>query len=217
MKSGFYSSFGKRLFDVVASSIALLLLFPLIAIIVVLLWVTQGRPVFFRQVRPGRNQRPFKMIKFRTMLDTTDRHGTPLADAERITGTGAFLRRTSLDELPELWNVVIGQMSLVGPRPLLMEYLPHYTAEQNRRHDVLPGVTGLAQVTGRQTLRFSQRLEKDVWYVDNLSLVLDIKILWQTVQRVLTNRDVIVGQEVEEVDDIGLSRDIVKPVKKEGS
>ena len=151
------------------------------------------------------------MLKFRTMLDTRDADGVLLPDAERITAVGAFLRKTSLDELPELWNVLVGQMSLVGPRPLLMEYLPRYTAKQLRRHEVRPGITGLAQVSGRQTIPFSERLQKDVWYVDNLSLSGDLRILWLTVSNVVTNRGVVVGQDVDEVDDIGLSADLERP------
>tara|TARA_R110001592_G_scaffold63566_2_gene194755 strand:+ start:9679 stop:10179 length:501 start_codon:yes stop_codon:yes gene_type:complete len=144
-----------------------------------------GSPVLFRQVRPGRDGKPFYMIKFRTMKDALDAEGNPLPDSERLTAFGQFLRSSSLDELPELWNVLKGDMSLVGPRPLLMEYLPLYSLEQYRRHEVRPGVTGWAQVNGRNTLGWEDKFALDVWYVDNRSLWLDIKILFLTVKKVV--------------------------------
>lgn len=144
-----------------------------------------GSPVFFRQVRPGLHGRPFRMLKFRTMTDQRDSHGQLLPDAQRLTSFGRFLRSTSLDELPELWNVLRGNMSLVGPRPLLMEYLPLYTPEQARRHEVRPGITGWAQVNGRNALSWNERFRLDVWYVDNQSLMLDLRILWRTFHKVL--------------------------------
>jgi len=144
-----------------------------------------GSPVLFRQIRPGLNGKPFEMIKFRTMKDAVDAQGNPLPDSERLTPFGQFLRSSSLDELPELWNVLKGDMSLVGPRPLLMEYLPLYTPEQYRRHEVRPGVTGWAQINGRNALSWEEKFQLDVWYVDNRSLWLDIKILFLTVKKVV--------------------------------
>ena len=175
----------KRVFDVLVSAVALLLLCPVIVIVAWQIRRKMGSPVLFRQVRPGLHGRPFGMIKFRTMKDALDASGNPLADAERLTPFGQFLRSSSLDELPELWNVLRGDMSLVGPRPLLMEYLPLYSAEQARRHEVRPGVTGWAQVNGRNTLRWEDKFKLDVWYVDNRSLWLDIKVLFLTVKKVL--------------------------------
>lgn len=175
----------KRAFDVVCSFFGLLFLSP---VILVLAWMIRrklGSPVFFRQLRPGKNGVPFEMIKFRTMRDAIDANGQPLPDSERMTPFGSFLRSSSLDELPELWNVLKGDMSLVGPRPLLMQYLPLYTAAQNRRHEVRPGVTGWAQVNGRNSLSWDEKFKLDVWYVDNRSLKLDVKILFLTVRKVL--------------------------------
>ena len=175
----------KRVFDVLVSAVALLLLCPVILFVAWQIRRKMGSPVLFRQVRPGLNGKPFEMIKFRTMKDALDASGNPLADAERLTPFGQFLRSSSLDELPELWNVLRGDMSLVGPRPLLMEYLPLYSAEQARRHEVRPGVTGWAQVNGRNTLRWEDKFKLDVWYVDNRSFWLDIKVLFLTVKKVL--------------------------------
>ena len=183
----------KRLFDVLASAFALVVLFPVIVVVAVLIHRKLGSPVFFRQTRPGLNGKPFEMVKFRTMLDATDKHGNPLPDDQRMTPFGSFLRATSLDELPELWNVLKGDMSLVGPRPLLMEYLPLYSQEQYRRHEVRPGVTGWAQVNGRNAISWEDKFRLDVWYVDNQSLWLDVKILFLTVKKVLV-RDGISGE-----------------------
>lgn len=175
----------KRLLDVLVAVIALLLLtLPLIGLV----WLVRnklGSPVFFRQTRPGLHGKPFQMIKFRTMTDARSVDGQMLPDADRLTPFGRFLRATSLDELPELWNVLKGDMSLVGPRPLLLEYLPLYSAEQARRHDVRPGITGWAQVNGRNALNWEEKFKLDVWYVDHLSLWLDIRILSLTVRKVL--------------------------------
>jgi lipopolysaccharide/colanic/teichoic acid biosynthesis glycosyltransferase len=175
----------KRLFDFVAASLALLMLaLPLLA----LAWVIRrklGSPVLFRQVRPGLQGRPFTMVKFRTMTDERGPDGALLPDAQRLTPFGRFLRASSLDELPELWNVLKGEMSLVGPRPLLMEYLPLYTPEQARRHEVRPGITGWAQVNGRNAISWADKFALDVWYVDHRSLWLDVRILWLTVRKVL--------------------------------
>jgi lipopolysaccharide/colanic/teichoic acid biosynthesis glycosyltransferase len=175
----------KRLFDLaVAVSLLTLLSAPLL-LLALLVRVSLGGPVLFRQVRPGLHGRPFRMIKFRTMTDGRDADGALLPDAQRLTPLGRFLRATSLDELPELWNVIRGDMSLVGPRPLLMEYLPLYSAEQARRHEVRPGVTGWAQVNGRNSLSWERRLEMDVWYVDHQSFWLDLRILVMTVGKVV--------------------------------
>ena len=175
----------KRLLDIIVASLALLLLAPLMAIVALLIRRQLGTPVLFRQTRPGLNAKPFEMIKFRSMRDATDARGNPLPDEERMTRLGSVLRATSLDELPELWNVLKGEMSLVGPRPLLMEYLPLYSTEQYRRHAVRPGVTGWAQVNGRNALSWEDKFKLDVWYVENQSLWLDIKILLMTVKQVL--------------------------------
>lgn len=180
----------KRFFDIVIAALALLLLaIPLLALI----WQVRrklGSPVFFRQTRPGRHGRPFQMVKFRTMTDAKGPDGRLLPDAERLTPFGRFLRSTSLDELPELFNVLKGDMSLVGPRPLLMEYLPLYTPEQARRHEVRPGITGWAQVNGRNALGWEEKFKLDLWYVDHCSLWLDIKILWLTVRKVLVREGI---------------------------
>lgn len=175
----------KRLFDIVVSACALLILFPIIAIVAWQISRKMGSPVLFRQIRPGLNGKPFNMVKFRTMKDAVDTAGNSLPDAERLTPFGQFLRSSSLDELPELWNVLKGDMSLVGPRPLLMEYLPLYSVEQYRRHEARPGVTGWAQVNGRNTVSWEEKFRLDVWYVDHQSLWLDIKILFLTVKKVL--------------------------------
>jgi lipopolysaccharide/colanic/teichoic acid biosynthesis glycosyltransferase len=166
------------------------LLAPIMAAVAMLVLFRLGRPALFRQRRPGLGGRPFELLKFRTMRHARDAAGRPLPDAERLTGFGKFLRRTSLDELPELWNVLRGDMSLVGPRPLLMEYLPLYNAEQARRHEVRPGVTGLAQVSGRNALTWEEKFRLDVHYVEHYSLTLDVKLLMQTVRAVVTARGV---------------------------
>ena len=185
----------KRLFDVVASACALLLLaLPLLVVI----WMVRrklGSPVFFTQMRPGLQGKPFLMVKFRTMTDARGPDGALLPDADRLTPFGRFLRATSLDELPELWNVLKGDMSLVGPRPLLMEYLPLYSPEQARRHAVRPGVTGWAQVNGRNSLSWDDKFKLDVWYVDHRSLWLDLKILWLTVRKVLVREGISAAGE----------------------
>ena len=174
----------KRLFDIIVSAIALILLSPIIAIVAWQISRKLGSPVLFRQVRPGLNSKPFTMIKFRTMRDAVDKNGNLLPDSERMTPFGNFLRSTSLDELPELWNVFKGDMSLVGPRPLLMEYLPLYSKEQARRHEARPGVTGWAQINGRNAISWEEKFKLDVWYVDNQSFWLDVKILFLTVKKV---------------------------------
>ena len=195
----------KRLLDVLAASAILLLASPILLLAAIAILLTSGRPVLFRQVRPGRRSQPFTLLKFRTLrVAARAPDGRALSDEERLGRLGHFLRRTSIDELPQLWNVLSGEMSLVGPRPLLTEYLPHYTPEQARRHDVLPGITGWAQVNGRQDIPFSRRLELDVWYVDHWSLWLDFRILLRTVGRTLRMSGVRPAQEVQEFDDLGL-------------
>lgn len=180
----------KRLFDLAVALVLLLLLAPLLAIVAWRVRRSMGPPVIFRQMRPGLRGRPFEMIKFRTMRHAVDPEGKPLADSERLTPFGRWLRATSLDELPELWNVVQGDMSLVGPRPLLMEYLALYSAEETRRHEVRPGVTGWAQVNGRNAIGWTQKFKLDVWYVDNKSFWLDMKILMMTVRKVLLSEGI---------------------------
>lgn len=171
----------KRALDIVVSFAALLLLSPLFLLLALLVRLFLGAPILFRQQRPGMKAKPFEILKFRTMLDAKGPDGEPLPDAQRLTGFGRFLRASSLDELPELWNVLKGEMSLVGPRPLLMEYVPLYSAEQRRRHDMRPGITGWSQVNGRNALSWDEKFAYDIWYVDNASMLLDLKILVLTV------------------------------------
>ena len=180
----------KRLLDVLAAMLALVLLSIPLAVLAIQVRRNLGSPVFFRQMRPGLRGQPFQMVKFRTMTDARGPDDSLLADAQRLTSFGKFLRSSSLDELPELWNVLKGDMCLVGPRPLLMEYLPLYSLEQARRHEVRPGITGWAQVNGRNALSWDEKFRLDVWYVDNQSFWLDIKILWMTVQKVLVREGV---------------------------
>ena len=185
----------KRAFDIVASTIGLLLLSPMIAFLAWQIRRKLGSPVLFRQTRPGLHGKPFQMIKFRTMRDAIGPDCQPLPDSERMTPFGSFLRSASLDELPELWNVLKGDMSLVGPRPLLMEYLPLYSPEQARRHEVRPGVTGWAQVNGRNALSWEEKFRMDVWYVDNRSFWLDLKILALTVKKVFVREGISAAGE----------------------
>lgn len=182
--------------DILISGIALILLSPVIAWTSWKIRKNLGAPVVFRQVRPGLNAKPFTLVKFRSMRNANDSKGTPLPDAERMTPFGQFLRSSSLDELPELWSVLKGDMSLVGPRPLLNEYLPLYSAEQARRHEVRPGITGWAQVNGRNSLSWEDKFKLDVWYVDNRSILLDFKILFMTVQKVLAREGISADGEV---------------------
>ncbi|MFI8692506.1 sugar transferase [Stutzerimonas kunmingensis] len=186
----------KRLFDIVASALGLLLLSIVIAVVAWQIRRKLGSPVLFRQVRPGLDGKPFEMIKFRTMRDAVNAQGNSLPDSERMTPFGSFLRASSLDELPELWNVLKGDMSLVGPRPLLMEYLPLYSPEQYRRHEVRPGVTGWAQINGRNALSWEEKFNLDVWYVDNRSLWLDLKILFLTIKKVVVRDGISAEGEV---------------------
>ncbi|MBU2999824.1 sugar transferase [Roseovarius nubinhibens] len=175
----------KRLLDIIGASLGLLLLSPVMLLLMVRIGRDMGKPVLFRQTRPGKDAKPFEMIKFRSMRDAVDEAGEPLPDAQRITPLGQRLRSSSLDELPELWNVLKGEMSLVGPRPLLMEYVPLYTPEQARRMEVRPGITGWAQVNGRNAISWDEKFKLDIWYVDNRTLWLDLKILWMTVLKVV--------------------------------
>jgi lipopolysaccharide/colanic/teichoic acid biosynthesis glycosyltransferase len=195
----------KRGIDIVGAIVGLILLSPLLAVTALVIWVTLGRPIIFRQVRPGYRGRLFTLYKFRTMRNAFAADGQPLPDAERLTPLGRWLRRFSIDELPELWNVLKGDMSLVGPRPLLIEYLARYTPEQARRHEMRPGITGLAQIMGRNAIKFSERLAYDVHYVDHFSLLMDLKIILLTIWKVPTG--ILfdgAGQDVRVVDDLGL-------------
>lgn len=187
--------FLKRCIDVLAAGFGLICLCPVLAATALFVWVTMGGPVLFRQRRPGRSGQLFTVLKFRTMLDATDANGEVLPDEERLTWAGRLLRSTSLDELPQLWNVLKGDMSLVGPRPLLVEYLPRYSPEQARRHDVLPGISGWAQINGRNALSWEERFRLDVWYVEHWSLALDLKVLALTVVRVLQRQGISFASE----------------------
>ena len=186
----------KRFLDIIIASIALILLSPLYAFVAYKVKKNLGSPVLFRQVRPGLNGKPFEMIKFRTMKDAVDEQGSPLPDSERLTPFGQMLRSTSLDEMPELWNVIKGDMSIVGPRPLLMEYLPLYSPEQAKRHDVRPGMTGHAQVNGRNAISWEEKFKLDTWYVENKSIWLDFKIMLKTVKKVIAKDDINEAGEV---------------------
>ncbi len=186
----------KRLFDIIASAIGLILLSPLLLFIAWKVCKNLGTPVLFKQVRPGKDGKPFQMIKFRTMKDAYDKEGNPLPDSERLTPFGKKLRSTSLDELPELWNVLKGEMSLVGPRPLLMEYLPLYNERQSLRNRVKPGITGWAQVNGRNAISWEEKFELDAWYVENRSFWLDLKILFLTIKTVLKRDGISSSEEV---------------------
>ena len=191
--------FLKRFIDVLVSLVILILSFPILLVVALLILISMGRPILFRQVRPGLGRRPFVLYKFRTMTDAVDKGGAPLPDEFRLTRLGRLLRRLSIDELPQMINVLKGDLSLVGPRPLLVEYLPYYTARQNRRHDVPPGITGWAQVNGRNALSWEDKLACDVWYVDHRSLRLDIIILY------LTAKNVITGRGVKQVEGVSIT------------
>jgi sugar transferase EpsL len=188
--SAVYRTRGKRGTDLVIAAVALAVLAPVLVVGALAVLVTMGRPVLFRQYRPGLLGRPFTLLKFRTMTSAQDADGALLPDAQRLTRLGRFLRAASLDELPELWNVLRGDMSLVGPRPLLMQYLDRYTPHQARRHEVRPGITGWAQVNGRNALTWEERFDLDVWYVDHLSFALDCRILWMTLRTVLRRQGI---------------------------
>lgn len=188
-----YEKCFKRLFDIVFSFLALVILSPVLLVVAILVRVKLGSPVIFKQERPGKNEKIFKLYKFRTMTDKRDKNGKLLPDEKRLTKFGRRLRSTSLDELPELFNILKGDMSFVGPRPLLVEYLPYYTKQEHHRHDVRPGLTGLAQVSGRNLLSWAERFKLDVFYVNNISFLSDLKIVFKTINKVVRGRDIVVG------------------------
>jgi lipopolysaccharide/colanic/teichoic acid biosynthesis glycosyltransferase len=201
--SSFYFKHGKRLLDYALASVAIIVLSPLILTIAIIIRLKMGAPIIFKQKRPGLHGNPFTLYKFRSMSNCYDENGNLLPDKERLTKLGRFLRLTSLDELPELWNIIKGDMSIVGPRPLLMQYLDKFTHEQNKRHEVLPGLTGLAQVEGRNRVLFSRRLELDVAYVRNMSFPIDIKLILYTIKLAYKKEGVIPDQDVHDIDDLG--------------
>ena len=180
----------KRLFDLIFAGTGFLVCVPVLLVVAICILISMGFPVLFRQRRPGKNGVPFTLFKFRTMSEEKDAQGHPISDAKRLSPVGYFLRKASLDELPQLINVIKGEMSIVGPRPLLMAYLSRYSAEQARRHEVVPGITGWAQVNGRNSLSWDEKFKLDVWYVDNWSLWLDLKIIFLSVKRVISQKDV---------------------------
>lgn len=185
-----YSKFVKRGLDVIFSGIALLCFCPIILVLIAILMIANRYSAFFVQERPGKDGKIFKLVKFKTMTDKTDSDGNLLPDDKRLTKIGTFIRSTSIDELPQLWNVLKGDMSLIGPRPLLKQYLPLYSSEQARRHEVKPGITGWAQINGRNAITWKQKFEYDVWYVDNISFALDLKILWLTFKKVVARENI---------------------------
>ena len=205
-----YKYFLKRLFDFLISLVALIFISPILLVVTIWLhFANKGAGAFFFQKRPGRNGKVFEVIKFKTMTDERDAEGNLLPDEKRLTKVGHIVRSTSLDELPQLINVLKGDMALIGPRPLLVDFLPLYSKEQARRHEVRPGITGWAQVNGRNTMKYSKKFEYDVWYVDHLSLLLDIKIIWKTIMNVLRRKDI--GEDMyDETDDLGWNKYINK-------
>ncbi|MAL60759.1 MAG: lipid carrier--UDP-N-acetylgalactosaminyltransferase [Flavobacteriaceae bacterium] len=204
-----YANFIKVILDFCTALVILILLSPVFIFVFLALTIANNGQPFFYQIRPGKNEKLFKIVKFRTMNNKRDDSGTLLPDAKRLTFIGKFVRKTSLDELPQLFNILKFEMSLVGPRPLLPEYLPLYTLEQKKRHLVKPGITGLAQVRGRNQMLFSERLKNDVFYVENQSFILDLKIILETIYTVFfKSKNVVLGQTVDEVDDLGLSRNL---------
>jgi undecaprenyl phosphate N,N'-diacetylbacillosamine 1-phosphate transferase len=206
-----YKSFIKPFFDFLIAFTGLVIISPVFLFVYILLKINNKGTAFFVQKRPGKNEKIFSIIKFKTMTDEKDANGYLLQDSQRLTKVGKFVRKTSLDELPQLFNILKGEMSLIGPRPLMPEYLPYYDETQKRRHLVRPGITGLAQVKGRNHMKFSERLVNDVYYVDNLSFGLDVRILFITIKSVLfKSQDIVLGQTVDEVDDIGLGRSLDK-------
>lgn len=185
-----YRNFVKRILDIIISGIALLCFCPIILVLIAILMIANRYSAFFVQERPGKDGKIFKLVKFKTMTDKTDSDGNLLPDDKRLTKIGTIIRSTSLDELPQLWNVLKGDMSLIGPRPLLIQYLPLYSSEQARRHEVKPGITGWAQINGRNAITWKQKFEYDVWYVDNISFALDLKILWLTFKKVVARENI---------------------------
>ena len=201
-----YKNYIKRLVDIIISIIILIIIFPILFLILLCVYlITQNDGLFYLQERPGKNKKIFKVIKFKTMNDNRDKDGKLLSDGERLTKIGHFLRKYSLDEFPQLINVLLGDMSIVGPRPLLVEYLSKYNETQDKRHLVRPGITGLSQISGRQGILFSKRLELDVKYVENMTFLLDLKIMLKSIPVVLKSIGVKTGQDIKEIDDIGLS------------
>lgn len=212
-----YKHFFKRLIDFTIVLIALLIIWPILLIITIWLhFANKGAGAFFTQERPGKDEKIFKVIKFKSMTDERDAEGKLLPDAQRLTKVGAFVRKTSIDELPQLFNVLKGDMALIGPRPLLVQYLPLYSKEQARRHEVRPGITGWAQVNGRNLCKLSKKFEYDVWYVDHCTLFTDIKIIWMTVMNVLNRKDIGEGAaNMKEVDDLHFSEKL-KELREKG-
>lgn len=198
-RAGFYEKYIKRLLDIVLSGAALVILSPVLLITAVLVRIKLGSPVIFTQERPGKDEKVFKLHKFRSMTDARDENGNLLPDNDRLTGFGKKLRSLSIDELPELWDIFRGKMSFVGPRPLLVEYLPYYTEKEHHRHDVRPGLTGLAQVNGRNTLTWEQKFAYDLEYCNDISFMIDIRIMLKTVKKVFLCDDVISGKELQKV------------------
>lgn len=205
-----YKHFFKRFFDFWIALIALIILSPILLVVTIWLhFANKGAGAFFFQERPGKNAKIFKVIKFKSMTDERDAEGKLLPDAQRLTKVGKFVRSTSIDELPQLINVLKGDMALIGPRPLLVQYLPLYSPEQARRHEVRPGITGWAQVNGRNFLPFSKRFELDVWYVDHCSLVVDIRIIWMSVKKVIKRENIAEGGNSQHIsDDLGFTKHI---------
>lgn len=212
-----YKSSLKRMLDFTLSLLGMIILSPVFLLLWLLLALTnKGTGVFFLQPRPGKNEKIFKVIKFKTMNDKRDSQGNLLPDVKRLTPVGRFIRKTSLDELPQLINVLKGDMSLIGPRPLLIQYIPLYTMEQKRRHEVRPGITGWAQVNGRNLMKLSKKFEYDVWYVDNCSFLLDCRIMFMTIIKVISSKDVGNGADnMEEVDDLNFESRLTKMYKDE--
>lgn len=195
-KQGIYQKYVKRLLDIVLSLLAIIVLSPVLLILALLVRVKLGSPVIFTQNRPGKDEKIFKLYKFRSMTDQRDSEGNLLADDIRLTSFGRKLRSTSLDELPELFNILKGDMSIVGPRPLLVEYLPYYKIEERKRHNVRPGLTGRAQINGRNAISWEQRFDNDLYYINNMSFILDAKIMLLTIKKVFKKTDILVGKEI---------------------
>ncbi len=197
-----YKKYVKRILDIILSLLAIIILSPLLIIISILVLIFMGRPIFFKQPRPGKNEKIFNMYKFRTMTNKKDKDGNLLPDNQRLNKFGKFLRSTSLDELPELFNILFGKMSFIGPRPLLVKYLPYYTEEEHHRHDVRPGLTGWAQCNGRNLVNWDQRFQYDLEYVNNISLKMDLKVIFRTIKVVLFSE----GVSLQAVDDLDIAR-----------